>query len=84
MGSIGTEPITEPIAIIGLSCKFAGEARSPQDLWRMLEEGRDGWSEIPSSRFNAKGYYHPDREKLNTVRISSTRKSKRATNAWRC
>ena len=41
MGSMATEPLSEPIAIIGLSCKFAGDARSPEDLWRMLTDGRN-------------------------------------------
>lgn len=57
----------EPIAIIGLSCKFAGDAANPQGLWKMLAEGRDAWSEIPTSRFNPKGVYHPDAQKLSTV-----------------
>ncbi|RHZ46589.1 uncharacterized protein CDV56_102872 [Aspergillus thermomutatus] len=59
----------EPIAIIGLSCKFAGDASSPSKLWTLLEEGRSAWSEIPSSRFNPKGAYHPSREKLSTSHI---------------
>ncbi|QVM05380.1 Type I Iterative PKS [Coccidioides posadasii str. Silveira] len=60
---------SEPIAIIGLSCKFAGDATSPAKLWTLLEEGRSAWSEIPSSRFNPKGAYHPSREKLSTSHI---------------
>lgn len=67
MGSINDEWASEPIAIIGLSCKFAGDASSPEKLWQMLAEGRNAWSEIPSSRFNAKAVYHPDSEKLSTV-----------------
>ncbi|RDW58830.1 hypothetical protein BP6252_13306 [Coleophoma cylindrospora] len=69
MDSIGGEPASEPIAIIGLSCKFAGEARSPEALWEMLAEGRNAWSEIPSSRFNSKGFFHPNPEKLDTVHV---------------
>jgi acyl transferase domain-containing protein len=72
MGSIGAEPVSEPIAIIGLSCKFAGDARSPEELWKMLAEGRNAWSEIPTSRFNWKGFFHPDPEKLDTVCVPDT------------
>ena len=57
----------EPIAVIGLSCKFAGDAANPEKLWKMLAEGRDAWSEIPTSRFDPKGVYHPDAQKLSTV-----------------
>lgn len=60
-------PASEPIAVIGLSCKFAGDARNPEALWQLLAEKRSAWSEIPSSRFNAKGAYHSDPEKLGTV-----------------
>ncbi|KAF3480538.1 uncharacterized protein GIQ15_05885 [Arthroderma uncinatum] len=60
---------SEPIAIIGLSCKFSGDATSPENLWTLLEEGRSTWSEIPLSRFNFKGAYHPSREKLRTSHI---------------
>lgn len=57
----------EPIAVIGLSCKFAGDAANPEKLWKMLAEGRDAWSEIPTSRFDPKGVYHPEAQKLSTV-----------------
>ena len=68
MGSmVITSPASEPIAIIGLSCKFAGSARNPEALWQLLAEKRSAWSEIPSARFNAKGVYHPNPEKLSTV-----------------
>lgn len=67
MGSLNNAWATEPIAIIGLSCKFAGDASTPEKLWEMLAEGRDAWSEIPTSRFNVKGTYHPNNEKLSTV-----------------
>ncbi|KAF2139471.1 uncharacterized protein K452DRAFT_232273 [Aplosporella prunicola CBS 121167] len=60
---------SEPIAIVGLSCKFAGDASSPDKLWKLLEEGRSAWSEIPASRFNPKGTFHPNSEKLSTVHV---------------
>ncbi|KAK2728132.1 beta-ketoacyl synthase domain-containing protein [Colletotrichum kahawae] len=60
---------TEPIAIVGLSCKFAGDASNADGLWKLLSEGRSAWSEIPASRFNSKGTYHPNHEKLSTVHV---------------
>ncbi|KAL6230714.1 hypothetical protein BDW75DRAFT_244550 [Aspergillus navahoensis] len=59
----------EPIAIVGLSCKFAGEASTPDRLWDMLAAGRSGWSEIPPSRFNLKGAYHPEAERPNSLDV---------------
>jgi len=47
----------EPIAIIGLSCRFPGGANDPKQLWNLLEEGYDAISEVPSSRWNLDEYY---------------------------
>ncbi|MFE5770468.1 type I polyketide synthase [Streptomyces sp. NPDC056485] len=41
----------EPIAIIGMGCRFAGGANSPDAFWKLLIEGRDGVSEIPGDRW---------------------------------
>ncbi|KAJ5792453.1 polyketide synthase [Penicillium pulvis] len=60
MGSFHPEPLTEPIAIVGLSCRFASSASSPEELWKMLAKGKSGWSEIPASRFHLQGAFHPD------------------------
>lgn len=49
-----------PIAVVGLSCRFPGGANDPEKLWSMLSEGRDGWSEVPSDRFNFNSFHHPD------------------------
>ncbi|RYP47174.1 hypothetical protein DL768_006724 [Monosporascus sp. mg162] len=48
----------EPIAIVGSACRFAGGATSPSKLWEVLRDPKDIRSEIPDSRFNAKGFYH--------------------------
>ncbi|WP_443055811.1 SDR family NAD(P)-dependent oxidoreductase [Streptomyces sp. NBC_00690] len=40
----------DQIAIVSVACRFPGGVRSPEDLWRMLAEGRDGISEFPTDR----------------------------------
>ncbi|KAH6616126.1 hypothetical protein B0J18DRAFT_485034 [Chaetomium sp. MPI-SDFR-AT-0129] len=60
---------TEPIAIVGLSCKFAGEASSPSGLWNLMTHGRNAWTPFPASRFHAAGAYHPDSQKLGTTSV---------------
>ncbi|WP_277682413.1 type I polyketide synthase, partial [Saccharomonospora azurea] len=40
----------EPIAIVGMSCRFPGGVSSPEDLWTMLTDGRDGISAFPDDR----------------------------------
>ncbi|CAF1188758.1 unnamed protein product [Rotaria sordida] len=46
----------EPIAIIGMSCEFAGGIHMPIDLWQALEESRDLGSEIPVERTDLLSY----------------------------
>lgn len=52
----------EPIAIIGSGCRFPGKVSSPSKLWELLSQPRDVLSEIPATRFNPHGFYHPDGE----------------------
>lgn len=59
---------TTPIAIIGMGCRFSGNAVSPGKLWDMLVKGENGWSQIPKSRFCVEGLYHPNSERVGTVR----------------
>lgn len=51
-------PRNEPIAIIGIGCRFPGDANDPESFWDVLSRGVDAVSEIPSTRWNVKEYYH--------------------------
>ncbi|KAL5095526.1 hypothetical protein Trisim1_000297 [Trichoderma cf. simile WF8] len=64
-----SELASEPIAIIGMSCKFSGGVTDPETLWDLLASGRTGWSEIPEERFNLKGVYHPNNERIATSHV---------------
>ena len=50
----------DDIAIIGLGCRFPGDAVSPSSLYEMLLAGRDAWKKTPSDRFNIDAFHHPN------------------------
>ena len=41
----------EPIAVIGLGCRFPGDIRGPEALWEFLSEGRSAVGEVPADRW---------------------------------
>ena len=51
----------EPIAIIGMACRFPGGVASPEDLWHVLAEGGDLIAGMPTDRgWDLDHLYHPD------------------------
>jgi len=52
----------EPIAIIGMGCRFPGDANSPEQFWNLLHNGVDAITEVPPDRWNIDEYYDPDPE----------------------
>ncbi|MFJ8914168.1 SDR family NAD(P)-dependent oxidoreductase [Amycolatopsis sp. NPDC102389] len=57
----------EPIAIIGMSCRFPGGVRSPEDLWRLLADGVDAVAEFPADRgWDTGSLHHPDPDRRGT------------------
>ncbi|MFA7238788.1 MAG: type I polyketide synthase [Sulfuricellaceae bacterium] len=50
----------EPIAIIGMACRFPGGADSPEAYWELLSGGRDATGEVPAARWDVNAYYDPD------------------------
>lgn len=56
-----------PIAIVGMSCRFPGGATNLDTFWKILSEGKNTWSDVPSERFNWKSYYHDDPEMPGTT-----------------
>lgn len=56
-----------PIAIIGIGCRLPGGVISTESLWKLLVEGRNVWSEVPSERYNESAFYHPNPENNGTT-----------------
>ena len=53
---------TEPVAIVGIGCRFPGGANDTRSFWRLLAEGRDAITEVPRDRWDVDAYYDADPE----------------------
>jgi acyl transferase domain-containing protein/acyl carrier protein len=58
---------TEPIAIIGMACRFPGGANTPEAFWQLLYNGVSPITEVPASRWDVNRYYDPNPEAQGKV-----------------
>jgi myxalamid-type polyketide synthase MxaB len=57
----------EPIAVIGIGCRFPGGVRTADDYWRVLQGGVDAIEDVPPDRWDNDAYYDPDLEAAGKV-----------------
>lgn len=50
----------EPIAVIGVGCRFPGGARSPEAFWKLLRDGGDAVTEVPKDRWDIHARFDRD------------------------
>ena len=61
MAAVSVTSSDEPIAIIGMGCRFPGGVRSPEELWELVARGTDAISPFPEDRgWDLERLYHPD------------------------
>jgi acyl transferase domain-containing protein/NADPH:quinone reductase-like Zn-dependent oxidoreductase/NAD(P)-dependent dehydrogenase (short-subunit alcohol dehydrogenase family) len=51
---------SEPIAVVGMGCRFPGGANSPERFWDLLDQGVDSIREVPLERWDVDAFYDPD------------------------
>ena len=61
--------VREPIAVIGIGCRFPGGADTPEAFWQVLQNGVDVIQEIPPQRWDVDAFY--DRNSQAPGKIST-------------
>ncbi|KAH0594700.1 Polyketide synthase [Metarhizium humberi] len=70
VGLVREQP--EPIAIVGIGCRFPGGASTPSKLWDVLKEAPNTAKVIPQERFNLDRFYHPVGTHHGTSNVKET------------
>ena len=61
---------SEPVAIVGMSCRFPGRVTDPEGMWELVSGGVDAISELPRDRlWDLEGLYDPDPDREGTAYV---------------
>src|SRR5882757_4137194 len=58
---------TEPIAVVGMGCRFPGGVNNPARYWQLLQDGASGIVRVPKDRWDADAFYSADSTVPGTI-----------------
>jgi acyl transferase domain-containing protein/NADPH:quinone reductase-like Zn-dependent oxidoreductase/NAD(P)-dependent dehydrogenase (short-subunit alcohol dehydrogenase family)/acyl carrier protein len=65
--TVSSDTVYEPIAIVGIGCRFPGGIVSPASFWEFLMRGVDGTREVPETRWSLDRHFDPERGKPGKI-----------------
>ncbi|MBL4587299.1 MAG: hypothetical protein JKX84_09635, partial [Flavobacteriales bacterium] len=57
----------EPIAIVGIGCRFPGGAENPTKFWEVMNNGIDGIVDVPADRWDKRRFYDSNKERMGKM-----------------
>jgi acyl transferase domain-containing protein/NADPH-dependent curcumin reductase CurA/acyl carrier protein len=61
----------EPVAIVGIGCRYPGGVVDPESFWRVLEDGVDAVTEVPPERWDIDRVYDPNPDAVGKMSTRS-------------
>lgn len=65
--AVAEKSSTEPIAVVGMGCRFPGGVNNPEQFWELLRDGRSGIGRVPPERWDADAFFTDDHTVPGTI-----------------